>query len=241
MSIMTKFCLLVVLPPTLWMPVMIIGLSNGWPEFWAVFPFVALGMIGWTVFFVSYNISEKRNEHKPKFNKENHQLVLTGRNPIVADSIYPEAELNIGMNYNPAEISVTSIGIGNVRTTSVDYYNESTVLSATKTGAYCLVFSDGDIKKEEIYSIRLSADLVKEARENEFISQFLDVDVLVLRDAGRKMTDLEKTAISHHNRECTLKSAAVAVNAMLKSNSKSILSLDDCNKIIKWIRGKNRL
>lgn len=146
--------------------------------------------------------------------------------------------MNVSMNYNPAEISVTSVGIGNVRTTSVNYYDESTSLTGKKSGAHYLSFGGKSDDIAPIYCIRLSNDLVAEAKNHEFISQYLVGNNLILRDTGRTMTDTERTAVSHGENQGNLKSATVAVNALIKGSSRSILSYSDCMKIKKWLKGK---
>lgn len=178
--------------------------------------------------------SEDAQEHKGEcvYYTDVQAFSIKARNSYVADYLTIEKEFSLSAKYNPAQLTYTQIGaVG-----SFDFKNESIGSNAYPTGNYILRFGSSD-KHYWVKSIQLSDDLLREAKANPFISQYIRGDELVLSTDPQPIAH-KMQAAEYAMKTDGMRGSTVGINAVMQSMPVSILSQKDCVKILKWVSGK---
>ena len=167
---------------------------------------------------------------------DDHMIKIKARNTYIANYLSIQPETYSSLKYNSAQLTYTSTTVGPVTTGSFDYQPESLSLASTeKTGNYYLNFGD---KYAPVYTIILSAPLVKEAKKDALISKFLIEDRLVLRHSPRA-TSTADDEIRRYTSLGTSEAFTKALNVGLQEiSARSKLSRSECKALRKWLAGK---
>lgn len=229
-----KLFLMVFLVPLV---LLIVGAACGWSTFLIMVIVFATGGVGY--FFFNLTQKKKRQKHKNDMYVEGseNKMTITARNSYVIDLITIEAEMNVSLGYNPAEITYSSMTLGGVTTGKLDFKDESTSINGYKNGKYYLKYGYQETSWP-IYYIKLSDKLVEEAKKNSFISEYLVGNTLILRDTGRKYSKKEVDAFNYHMNNGSLESITKATKILGGGPPRSLLSYDDCVRIRRWLGGR---
>ncbi|MBQ9838274.1 MAG: hypothetical protein IJO56_02075 [Oscillospiraceae bacterium] len=210
-------------------------------------PRIVMILVGMLLFFLAYKIlipilsryvSKQSANHKGEviYYTDINVFSIKARNSYVASflEIAPEEKISVG--YDPAKLTYTGVTIGAATVGNFNLQNESANLKSYRTGNFFLKFKDDEYYP--VKKIRLADNLLNEAKQNPFISQYLSGNELILWSVGRSMNESEKTATDYLTKQGDLESATKAFNIMSLSDSCSLLSRKDCEKIMKWLSGK---
>jgi len=178
---------------------------------------------------------EQKHKGEIEYNLDKNEIKIYARNSYVANGITIEPETYSSLKYNPAEITYTATTIGPITNGHFDIKSESlTAGSSQRTGTYRLNFGN---EYSPIYTIVLSEKLVKEAKKNVAVSNFLSGDRLILRHLPTE-SKKNKEKAKFYSSLGTGEATTAALNIALQDIPKSKLNKDECKKLLKWIAGK---
>lgn len=190
------------------------------------------------IYYILMNYRTDAHKGEMSVNTEKNEISISARNSYIVDFISIKREQKVSLGYDPAHVTYTGVRIGGVSTGNLNFHDESAhVQSEGYTDYWYLNYG-----KEycPIYTVSLSNELLQEAKSNSFISQYLSGNKLVFRSRNKKsLSEIEKRTIESGFNSGSLKNTVTSMNMIITDNQRSVLSLDDCKKIKRWLAGKS--
>lgn len=189
------------------------------------------------IVLVALMIARKRKKKKATatnlfYDKNSQTLMLQNRTKTNKLVFSVENAPDFTVHFEPEQWVYTGVSVGGVHTGGYHKEGGYHYTKPVPTGKHFIIF-DNCIDHAIVDRIRiLDPKILQLAKENTFISQFLEGDILELKhELVRQNEDKVKSAIE-------LEQMDVAIRFMKQDHFSTLLTKVECKKVIAWLCGE---
>ena len=165
------------------------------------------------------------------------QLYVYTRKRYIGDMLSIAPEIKPLLQYNPAQVTCTTVSVGAATVSNVDFKDEHTTMAGYKSGNYYLNFGSSR-NYCPIERIVLSSSLAQLAKEHPVLSKYLQENTLVLKKIIQVPSNETSANAATLMNKGNLQDTTTAANALLFDMKTTALTKADCKEIKKWLSGQ---